>query len=590
MIRLAFVLTLAALVLGFAGTLRASSPAPQEPRVTARLSSGVLKLGERTVLVIEAEGARKGRLLELPKVDGLQIGPPSGPSTRSFLSIANGRRSEAFSVSWTVPVRPLEEGEFEIPPLDLDLSGVRAQTKRLRLKVVADLRGEELGFVEVRPSARKVVEGQPFTVETRFGWDASLAKINFADLSIGWWDSLAGALELDREFPPKGAKAITGVSINGQSVVVEETAPVELEDRPFRTLRTLRTFVATRAGILEFSPSFLEFGRVEEGFFSNRKIQSYFVQAPTFYVEVVALPEEGQPFDYTGAVGTLAAEASVDARDVDVGDSIKFAVEWSGDGNLEFFGAPDPSRLEAFRGFRFYGRTEEKSFDKRRVVYDLAPLSPDIEAIPPLPLPVYDPQLEAYGTVATEPIAIRVRPLEGMVELEGPDSSPGVGHDIRDVDAAPLASAEAELEPPAAAAVVLVLITAPLLALFVRTGVRRRRGDPDAPLERRRRRARRTLRRELARAGDARSELACLYAFLAARTREPDGAWEGRRPSSWFTERGRRNGAARVSEEDLRALDRVIAELERSAYAGAGGTVERSRILAVADRLIGGGL
>ena len=34
------------------------------------------------------------------------------------------------------------------------------------------------------------------------------------------------------------------------------------------------------------------------------------------------------------------------ARDVDAGDSIKLSVEWSGDGNLDFFDPPDLARIE----------------------------------------------------------------------------------------------------------------------------------------------------------------------------------------------------------------------------------------------------
>ena len=33
------------------------------------------------------------------------------------------------------------------------------------------------------------------------------------------------------------------------------------------------------------------------------------------------------------------------------------------------------------RGFKVFGSTEEKSFDRRRVVYDLAPLSDEVDAI-----------------------------------------------------------------------------------------------------------------------------------------------------------------------------------------------------------------
>ena len=78
----------------------------------------------------------------------------------------------------------------------------------------------------------------------------------------------------------------------------------------------------------------------------------------------------------SGAVGVLSVRASADTRDVVVGDSIKLTVDWTGDGNLEFFEAPDLGLFDAFRGFQVYGSAEEKSLDRRRVVYDLVTDTP----------------------------------------------------------------------------------------------------------------------------------------------------------------------------------------------------------------------
>jgi hypothetical protein len=265
------------------------------------------------------------------------------------------------------------------------------------------------------------VEGQPFSVELRFGWEEGL-EVNFANLVLPWWGELPGTLDLgDRGLPPD-ANAVQGVSINDRiQVVVEQLAPTKREGRSLVTMRLVKSFVPTRSGPLEFPTSFLEFGKsVRSGGFlasSRRKTESYYVEAPPLTLDVAKLPEEGQPFDYSGAVGELEARARVDTRDVAVGDSMKLVVDWTGDGNLEFFTPPDPGRLDAFRGFRVYGMTEEKSFDRRRVTYDIAPVDPDMTEIPPVPLTVYDPVAGRYVEIETDPIPIRVRALEGAVDL-----------------------------------------------------------------------------------------------------------------------------------------------------------------------------
>jgi hypothetical protein len=394
----------------------ASGQGAQDPVVSARLSTGVARLGERIVLVIEVQNANDVRITTVPEVEGLAIGEPGPASTYSFWGNVNGRRYQVFQIQYALPIRTIQEGEFTIPPIGLDADGRALETKPLRLRVVLDLRGADLGFLTVRASSTKVVEGQPFTLELRFGWDSS-TPVNHADLSLPWWGALPGLLELETRDQPPQSRRVEGVLVNGQpGVVSEELEPAPGEER-FRVLRIVRTYLASRAGTIEFPASVLEFGRVRERIFAEPETASFFVRAEPFTLEVVPLPLAGQPLDYSGAVGNLAVRASADVRDVAVGESIKFSVEWTGEGNLEFFQAPDPKRIDAFHAFRVFGSTEEKRFDLRRVVYDVAPLDETVEAIPPLPLTVFDPERGAYTTLATEPIPIRVRPLAGAANL-----------------------------------------------------------------------------------------------------------------------------------------------------------------------------
>ena len=396
----------------------ASTPAHAqrgEPTVTTQLSTGVAKLGEPIELRIVVENARQTRITRMPSVEGLTLGQPAGPYTKQFTQFVNGRVSERLETIWSVSLRASSEGAFEVPPFELEVDGKAVRTRPVSVKVLRDMRGEDLGFFEVRTSSPKVVEGQPFTLELRFGWDEA-TNTNYANLSLPWWGALPGTIELAREEDPA---ATEGVVVNDKiEVAVERVRSGAQPGR--RTYRLVRTFLPTRPGKLTFPTSFLEFGELSrrQMFRPQRKLSNYFVRAEPFELEVVALPNEGQPFDYSGAVGTLAARADADTRDVVVGDSIKLTVTWSGEGNLEFFEAPDLGLLDSFRAFQVYGSTEDKSFERRRVVYDIAPLEPEVESIPAVPLTVFDPVRGEYTTVETTPIPVRVRPLERPIELD----------------------------------------------------------------------------------------------------------------------------------------------------------------------------
>jgi len=554
----------------------------RDPRAKAYLTTGVVKLGDRVQLVLSVENARSARVLALPEVDGLEIGPLGRPSESQTITTVNGRTTVAIERAWGVPVRPAAPGDYRIPAIELEVDGERVRTQPLSLTVVEDLRGEELGFFELQTSSRRVVEGQPFSVELRFGWDQGLSgRINSAALSLPWWDDLPGVLALDPPEARPGARQQT-LGLNGSDrIVVEELDPQDVRGRPFRAFRLLRSFVPTRSGTLEFPVSFLEFGRVEDrGFFSSgrTRTESYFVRAPAFEVEVVPLPEEGRPLDYGGAIGTLQLRASAEPRDVDAGESVKLTVDVLGSGNLEFFTAPDPSRQEAFAGFRYFGKTEDKSFERRRIVYDLAPLSSDVEQVPALRLPVFDPEAERYVVLESEPIPIRVRPLEGRVALAEGGSSPRFERDLRDLAVDPRPPREGG--GPGGATVIAALLLAPALGLGARVAVRRRR-DPEAPLERRRRGARRALRRALVGARAPKEQLDALHAWLAARTREAPQAWVGRDVLAYAGEDARSWSGASAAE-----LSEAIAALEAAAYGDAQtGAVEPTQLLDLAARL-----
>jgi len=554
-----------------------------EPQLRAYLSSGVVRQGERASLIVTVENANSAELRSLPKVDGLSLGPAPSPNEAMQLLSIGGRQERTVSRTWPIPVTASKAGDFTIPPFEVLVNGAVVRTPELRLRVVADLKGEELGFFEIRASSPKVVVGQPFSVVLEFGFDAAIQeRVNFGNLALSWWGRLPGLLENEAPLDPS-ARSLELYLNDRERVNVVAVEPLrEMRGRRFVTLRVVRSYTPTRTGKVEFPVSFFEFGEVIErrDFFrtERQKGETFFARAPEFSIDVVPLPEAGKPVDFSGAIGTFAVSASAQPRDVDAGESIKLRVEWTGAGNLEFFTAPDPSRLESFRDFRVYGKTEEKSFDRRVVVYDLAPLSSAVKAIPALPLPVFEPQGERYTTLSTAPIEIRVRALEGASGLAGDEARETFDEDLLDIVAQP---APAQDRTPLGAGWVLALTAAVPLGWFgLRTAVRRH-GAPDAPRERARRGARRKLAKELAKAREPREQLSAVQRFLAARTGRTPEDWEGRQA---------REALVPSQAERARELEACVAELESAVWGGRGGALKRERVEAAADEALKGGL
>jgi len=574
--------------LWFAGSAAAQDVAP---RVSAHLTTGVAKLGAPVEIIVVVEGSLEGRIGKLPAVDGLAIGKPKGPSTESSMRSINGRMDIERRATWRIPIKTTRTGDFQVPPFRITVGSQNFETQPMQLRVREDLAGAELGYIDLEISPAKIVVGQPFDITLTFGWDAGLAaKINHADLSLPWWGELAGAIEIESAGRTLGGRRTT-VGLNGDSQLeVESLGATTIDGRDLVAYRLKKSYLATAAGTVDFPVSHVEFGRVSGGsiFDAPRVIEMYYKSAPAKGLSVAPLPEAGRPIEFGGAVGTIEAFAKADRREVELGDSIKVKVTWSGDGNLEFFDLPDLAHAPGFEGLRLFGVKDElKSRSARVSIFDLAPTDANLTEIPPIPLVVYDPEEARYKTVRTSAIPIRVHALKGTGGLADlGDEAPR--DDIRDIVTRGFSGALGVAPPPVKSPfkrpdVWLPGSAAGLLLLFGFLRPRVRRGlNPAAPLERRRRRALRVLRRELAKAQSAEDKLDAFAAFLGARTRTGAAMWHGRRVA----------GAADMALAPALAerLDRHLEALEEAAWGPHGSPPNDEELVGLAQELVKEGL
>ena len=554
-----------------------------EPSISARLQTGVLKLGERTALVVTLQNAASGQIVELPETDGLRFRSVQGPSRRSYTTIVGGRRRDELSVSWVIEIEGLAEGDFEVPSVAIESGGKRYRTAPQPITIQADLLGEELGFIELTGLPERAVEGLPIELTLTFGWDRAIAnETNFANLSLPWWENVDGALM--KTLPVRGARREVEVQLNRQSyLAVGEVDDVERDGRVFRTFRVAVELTPVRSGDLSLPTSFLQFGTAQSDFFGRESVsRSYFSRAEAVEFTAEPLPTTGQPTDFGRAVGAFDVRAVADIRDVRVGDSIKLTVDWTGVGNFTYFEPPDPSLQPAFSGFRYFGLTEEKLPGRRRVTYDLAPLDTSVREIPPLELPYFDVEAWEYRRLPTESIPIRVRALEGEAGLEVEERW---AEDLADIRTRILVPAGTESSSPSTRTLTGALFGILLGWTALRAAIRQGGRDPASVVEQRRRRALRRLERELRTSLDPETDLLAFAGFLAARAGEETEAWVGRDPRDHFGEAGDKP----LPPDTVEALLRLNEDLEAAVY-GDGERVSRGAITAAARDLLEDGL
>ncbi len=548
--------------------------------VKASLSTGLANLGETVQLRITVENAKSARVLKLPIVEDLDVGS-LGPAQRSsFTEYRGGVMVSRSSLRWDVSMMPTRVGEFDIPAIVVEVNGKpqKVQVTPPSLKVVKDMEGAQLGFMEVLDVPKRVFEGQPFPVRLRLGW-AQRLQVTQAGLRLPWWGTQSGVLEVDGPGFAQRGKKIQELPVNDRiRVPFTQERSVQIDGEPYHVFQNIRTLVATRSTDLEFPQSTLVFAEAVAGSGGMRRRQrmrEYFATAEPFGVEVLPIPEEGRPFEWGGAVGTLKAERRLNARDVVAGETIQLDVTWSGMANIEFFDVPDLKRLSAFEGFRVLGHDDSHLGMERRVVYELVPLSSEVTEVPSVPLWHFNPESEAYELLETKPVPLRVAEGQGLDLGDAfGEETEGEKIDLRDVHA--VGSEDTAGSPFGTKGIVGSLFATILGWLLLRKHVRKY-GDPDSRERRRLRQADRKLRKELAAAKDPRASSLALCHFLATQTGEESEAWVGRDALRWAQDQDSDAAVAAATE-----LKQILRALDEAAY-HSGSAPDRSSILKAAN-------
>jgi hypothetical protein len=339
---------------------------------------------------------------------------------------------------------------------------------------VRDQTGGERASVEVRTRKASYFVEEPITVEIRFAFEPGFLEERLValfrpplDLAVQlqapWLAELPDARW--RALPPETSAlehARTFV-LDDAVALAREAADLRVDGRRFRKFVLERTLFAQVPGTLLLPEARLRFAyatRWSEGFATERvgldRIDAFVESAPRS-LEILPLPEEGRPADFSGAVGQIELRAEASAPEIALGDSLKLRLRLGGEANLESFDTPRIARIE---GWRIAGIIDQRSSAERTFELDLVPLDARVTRIPPIAFSYFDTTPPAeYRTLHTEaiPIAIRGSPARAT---DAPEERPRAGRDPWTIAAA------------ASAALVVVLAAFWLRARRARSTVR----------------------------------------------------------------------------------------------------------------------
>lgn len=125
------------------------------------------------------------------------------------------------------------------------------------------------------------------------------------------------------------------------------------------------------------------------------------VESPQSTLEVLDLPAEGRPQDFSGYIGTLSPQVvQTSLMDPEVGDPVTLKLVLTGSGDLDSLPAP---RLKAHKGIKTYPAKETllpepppSNQSSKLIEYILIPQEAGTLALPPLELTYFNPQTSTY--------------------------------------------------------------------------------------------------------------------------------------------------------------------------------------------------
>ncbi len=342
--------------------------------------------------------------------------------TASNIQIINGRMSVSKSHSFTY--RAISMGKFTIPGASIKFGGKEYRSKPIPIEVVkaaaqqprtqqrrtqtptiqsTNQVDENSLYLKVTASKRQVYVNEPVILTYKIYTRVSVTQYGIIKLpnTAGFWVE-----EYDIGKQPQTHEEI----INGQKFIVAEIKrmamfPTDAGNKKIGAME-IECNVRVQQRRRSVFDSFFDdpfFGR------SVRKL----VHSNPVTINVLPLPAENKPSNYSGLVGNFNITANVDKKQVKTNEAISLKIGISGTGNIKMI--PNP-KVELPNDFEQYspkvsekisrndrGITGSKTFE-----YVLVPRYPGEQKIKPIEFSYFDVRNKKYKTLRTKGILVNV--------------------------------------------------------------------------------------------------------------------------------------------------------------------------------------
>jgi len=397
-----------------------STQAQDKDAITFELKVSKSKMGINERIRVDFAMNKDGDNFNPPDFQGFKV--LMGPSQSISSSWINGVRSYSKTYSYTLA--PTAQGKFNIKQATIDIDGktYKSLAKQIVVGPAVDKPSEQMTVDDVAAESLHLVaevsKSRPFmneaiTVVYKLYVSPSISVSNFRPLDNPKYNNF-----WSQDIPVSRLNTQNGT----------------YDGKPFRYVVLKRVVLyPQKSGKLEIEPLSLDVTvdvpTNKRDFFGGRIYSKTHktVSAGRRTINVKALPIQGKPANFNGAVGNFDFKVTASKNSLSASESLQAKVEVSGKGNLKLFKLPElnlPSALEVYEPeFDENVRTTLSGMQgKVADSYTIVPAFKGKYPIPSISFSYFDPKTENYATINSEEILINVidGPSNGASNSNGP--------------------------------------------------------------------------------------------------------------------------------------------------------------------------
>lgn len=395
-------------------------------KVTVQVSSNKVQVGSPFQIVFTANA--QPSTYTPPNFKDFDVF--SGPNTSQSMQYVNGSLSQSFSISFLISAK--KEGKFQIGPMVFAFNGQNVSTSPVTIEAT---KGAVPQGQQQQQTQQSQGSGDPGSQTTSGGEDVFVKTIvSKSKCYIG--EQIQVTQKIYSRFDLRGFQNVKFPAFNGfWSQQTEGVPNVQLQIENLDGVNYYvgefnKTYVfPQRTGELVIEPTEVECvvrkqsnkkpRNIFEQFFGGGGFEDVVVKAYSrkTKINVMDVPEEGKPANYSGGVGSLNCRVEASKNNIKANDALNLKITISGKGNLKLLEAPKLNLPESFESYEpkitenisnTGGVSGSKTYN-----YLIIPREPGDFVLNGLDFSYFDLDKKKYVTIPSPELKITVTPGDG---------------------------------------------------------------------------------------------------------------------------------------------------------------------------------